>query len=139
MDTQPEQVLRQPDNTDVRRIAKVLDICRNSGKEFTLKVWVNYGQKVMRLHGYHIHGEPWIIIEKPASMPHFTQAIMDGLMRDAGVDLKMRPVKQPGFDYHWCCVAVAPQEMDGRYVRLQEHLSRDGAQRYAEFSQAVAV
>lgn len=139
MDTQPEQVLRQPDNTDVRRIAKVLDICRNSGKEFTLKVWVNYGQKVMRLHGYHIHGEPWIIIEKPASMPHFTQAIMDGLMREVGVDLKMRPVKQPGFDYHWCCVAVDRANVDGRYLKVQGNLSQDGAQRYTPFLQAVTI
>ena len=120
----------------VTAIARIIDGCKAQTPNFTLKVMINYGNPVMRLHGYHIPGQPWVVWQH-AGMIEFTQTEMNAIMQQAGIDFAARPVKQPGFDYHW--LMMVTEEVDARMLNLQANLVADGARRYQAFNEAVSA
>lgn len=84
----------------VKELSEILRKLGDASPTFYLKVHVIHGSRTMKLHGWHTPGEPWHVLEYD-EMIEFTDREMVEAQGDAQVDMARRPIKQPGFDYHW--------------------------------------
>lgn len=96
-------------------LSEILNQCADKTSQFTLKVHVVFGVPTMKLQGYHVPGEPWVEIGYH-DMIEFSERQMTQAMQQAGVDMTGRPVKQPGFAFHWP-IGVMPGRQNTRLMR----------------------
>lgn len=85
------------------RIANILRECAAKSDTFTLKIHIIHGATTMKLQGYHIPGERWVEFDY-ADMIEFPERAFHDACAEVGCDMAARPVKQPGFAYHWLMV-----------------------------------